>query len=76
LPKLPTATGQDLIRALVRAGFVRRRQAGSHVVLKHPERRLTVSVPAHAGRPLSRGLLHDLIKQAGLTTDEFAQLLK
>jgi len=53
-----------------------RRQVGSHVVLTHPERGRQVSVPVHAGRTLSRGILHGILKQTGLTVDELIRLLK
>jgi predicted RNA binding protein YcfA (HicA-like mRNA interferase family) len=75
LPKLPALTGQRTVRALQRAGFLWRRTTGSHVILVDPEGGHTVSVPLHAGRTLSRGIVHDIIRQAGMTAEEFARHL-
>ncbi|MFQ6133243.1 MAG: type II toxin-antitoxin system HicA family toxin [Armatimonadota bacterium] len=68
MSKLPQISGERAIRALVRAGWERARQRGSHVVLVKPGSIVTPSVPLH--NPIGRGLLHDLIKKAGLTTEE------
>ena len=76
MPKLPALTGQRMVRALERAGFVRRRTTGSHVILVDPNGKHTVSVPWHAGKTLSRGIVHDIIKQAGMDVEEFLRFLK
>jgi len=76
LPKLPTVTGAQAVRALEKAGFVVRRQRGSHVVLSHPVRRLRVSVSLHAGEDLPPGTLRSIIRSAGLSVEEFTRLLK
>jgi predicted RNA binding protein YcfA (HicA-like mRNA interferase family) len=47
---------------------------GSHVTLFKPHHPVVLTVPLH--RELGRGLLRDLIRKAGLTVDEFTQLLK
>ena len=74
--RLPSLKPRQVIRALERAGFVIARIRGSHHILVHRDdpRRMT-NVPAHAGRDLARGTLMDIIKQAGLTVDEFKALL-
>jgi len=59
---------------LKKAGFEERRQRGSHLFLWHPEREAVATVPmqrAHAARNLPRGTLKAIIRQAGLTEDEF-----
>ncbi len=58
----------------MRVGYERDRQRGSHIVLRHrdpPHRRLVV--PDH--RVIAKGTLRALIRDAGLTTDEFVSLL-
>jgi len=50
------------------------RQRGSHVSLKKQGVDHIITVPMHR-RELSRGLLADIVKDAGLTMDEFAELL-
>jgi predicted RNA binding protein YcfA (HicA-like mRNA interferase family) len=74
LSKLPGISGREVIRAFERVGYEQDRQRGSHVVLRHrdpPHRRLVV--PEH--RTVARGTLRALIREAGLTVDEFIALL-
>lgn len=72
---LPVVRPEPVIRALERAGFVVERVKGSHHALKHPDKpHLHVTVAFHK-RELPRGTLRAIIKQAGLTTDEFLELL-
>ena len=63
-----------VVKALKRAGFVKARQTGSHLILWHPETKRIVSVPIHA-RTLKKGLLSGIIKEANLTLEEFLKLL-
>ena len=76
MSRLPSLKAREVIRALERAGFVVVRIKGSHHILVHRDdpRRFT-NVPAHASRDLPRGTLTDIIKQAGLTIEEFRALL-
>jgi predicted RNA binding protein YcfA (HicA-like mRNA interferase family) len=74
--KLPRVTGHEVVRALERAGFVSDRQHGAHVILIHPQRRTRrVSVPVHAGKTVKLGTLKGILDDAGLSPEEFAQLL-
>jgi predicted RNA binding protein YcfA (HicA-like mRNA interferase family) len=59
-----------LVRALVRLGWTLDRQAGSHAVLTKPGRNAVV-VPMHKGKPLKEGTARGILKQAGLTEEEF-----
>jgi predicted RNA binding protein YcfA (HicA-like mRNA interferase family) len=72
--KLPSVTGQRAVRALERAGFVVVRVSGSHHRLVHADGRAT-TVPVHGSKALRTGTLHNILKQSGLTVDEFAALL-
>ena len=72
---LPAVLPEAVIRALERAGFVVERVKGSHHALKHPDKpHLHVTVAFHK-REVPRGTLRSIIRQAGLTTDEFLALL-
>ncbi|MGH8337335.1 MAG: type II toxin-antitoxin system HicA family toxin [Gammaproteobacteria bacterium] len=76
MTRLPSLGSTDVIRALQRGGFEVVRSSGSHHRLVHhtdPARATTV--PVHKGRDLSRSLLHAIIKQSGLTVEEFLQPL-
>jgi predicted RNA binding protein YcfA (HicA-like mRNA interferase family) len=67
-------TAREVIATLQRMGFIVRRQVGSHVRLIHPERpEAHVTVSVHAGRDLSQGNLASILRQAGVTREEFEQ---
>jgi len=72
--KLPVVSGPDAVTALRRIGYEVDHQTGSHLILRRttpPHRRLTV--PNH--RELAKGTLRAIIREAGLTVDEFTVLL-
>lgn len=74
--RLPALKPRDVIRALRKAGFFVARVSGGHYILKHEDRRPgEVVVPYHRGRDLKRGTLASIIKQAGLTIEQFRKLL-
>jgi predicted RNA binding protein YcfA (HicA-like mRNA interferase family) len=72
--QLPIVSGREVVKALQKIGYEKDRQKGSHIVLRqiaYPHRRLTV--PDH--REVAKGTLRSIIHQAGLTVEEFRQLL-
>jgi predicted RNA binding protein YcfA (HicA-like mRNA interferase family) len=74
--RLPAVSGRRAVRALEKAGFSVNRIAGSHHVLTYPDDPMrTVTVPVHAGRDLKPGTLRAIIRQAGLSVDQFTELL-
>jgi predicted RNA binding protein YcfA (HicA-like mRNA interferase family) len=73
--KLPRVDGQQLIRALERAGFEKVRQKGSHVHLRREADRRRVTVPVHQGKTLPPGTLKAILRDAGIEVDELRQLL-
>jgi len=75
MSKLPVPSARDVIKALNKAGFYVHHQKGSHVVLKrHGPPPNRVVVPYH--RELKKGMLRAIIRQAGLTVEEFVELLE
>ena len=72
--RIRALTAKQVIRALERAGFYERRQTGSHVILRKDGLPRPVPIPKHRG-DLPRKLLLEIIKEAGLTQDEFLELL-
>jgi len=73
--RLPALSFRKVIRALERAGFVIDHVTGSHYRLKHrsdPSR--TTVVPRHS-KDIKRPVLRSIIQQAGLTVDEFLDLI-
>ncbi|MGB9914682.1 MAG: type II toxin-antitoxin system HicA family toxin [Candidatus Bathyarchaeales archaeon] len=66
---------KKVIKALSKIGFKIVRKHGSHVVLKHSDGRITV-VPVHAGEEIGSGLLSKIIKDTGLSKEDFLKLLE
>lgn len=73
MTRLPVVSGVEFVRAVARIGFTLDRTEGSHMILIGPTGR-RITVPRH--RELGRGLLRALIRDAGLTRDEFLQLIR
>lgn len=74
MSKLPVVLGRQLCKILGKLDYFIDHQTGSHIILRlkdAPHRRLTV--PDH--RELARGTLRAIIRQAGLTIDEFKELV-
>jgi predicted RNA binding protein YcfA (HicA-like mRNA interferase family) len=72
--KLPTVSCREAVAAFQKIGYEVDHQSGSHVILRNrepPFRRLTV--PNH--KKIAKGTLRSLIREAGLTVDEFVALL-
>ena len=72
MSRLPMISGDDLVRALRKVGYEWDHTEGSHMILLNAASR-RLSVPRH--RELGRGILTKFIKQAGLTREEFLELL-
>lgn len=71
--KLPRISGQECVKALEKIGFYLRRQQGSHLILRRNEPLTQVVVPNHS--ELDKGTLRSIIRGAGLSVDDFIQLL-
>jgi predicted RNA binding protein YcfA (HicA-like mRNA interferase family) len=71
-PALPQVSGKETVKALEAAGFEHCSTKGSHAKLRHPDGRVVI-VPLH--RSLARGTLGSILRQAGLSSSEFARLL-
>jgi len=75
MPKLPVIKAPKLLRVLLKAGFVKHHQVGSHIQLKHPDGRRT-TIPFHPSKEIRRGTLRAIIDDLDITVDEFIKLLK
>ncbi|HJY62992.1 MAG TPA: type II toxin-antitoxin system HicA family toxin [Ignavibacteria bacterium] len=74
MTKLPVVSGKETIKALQKIGYQFDHQKGSHIILRqdsYPFRRLTI--PNH--KEISKGTIRSIIKQAGLSVDEFISLI-
>lgn len=74
--KLTVQNSRDVIKALKRAGFrqLARRGKGSHTFLFRENPPTGINVPL--ANPVRRGTLRAIIRQAGLSVEEFNRLLK
>ena len=71
MPSLPVVSGAEAVRALQNLGFVVARQRGSHIVLRKGPQGCVV--PNH--RELKTGTLSGLLKQGGVSVEEFIKAL-
>ena len=71
-PALPVVSGAQVAAALTKGGFERVSQRGSHVKLRRADGRIMI-VPLH--RELAIGTLRSVIRQSGLSVEEFLGLL-
>jgi len=67
MPEYPVLSGARIVRALERLGFEQVRQRGSHIVLRRSG--VGCVVPMH--REVKRGTLAGIVRQAGVTPEEF-----
>ncbi len=70
---LPRISGRFCVAALQRAGFEVLRQHGNHIVLKRNEPFVQLVIPDH--KELDTGTLRAIIRQSGLSVDEFLALI-
>lgn len=71
MPKLPSVSGQEIIRALERLGFTVASQRGSHVKLRRDGK--ICIVPAH--KEVKKGTLAGILRQAEISADELMKAL-
>ena len=74
MPRLPALHARDVVKVFARAGYQEQRQTGGHLILYSAARGQTLSVPNH--NPVKRGTLRALIRQAGITPEQFLDLLR
>ena len=70
--RLPDLSHQRVVRALSKAGFVVRRQ-GKHISMHNEERNVMAIIPRQ--NPVKRATLAQLLKDIGLSADEFTELV-
>ncbi|MEW6192770.1 MAG: type II toxin-antitoxin system HicA family toxin [Bacillota bacterium] len=63
MSKLPRVTGEEVVAALKRAGFILVRIRGSHHHLRKPGIKALVTVPVHPGGVLKPKLLRNILKR-------------
>jgi predicted RNA binding protein YcfA (HicA-like mRNA interferase family) len=74
MPRLPRVTAREALRAVEGDGWTIVRTTGSHTHLSHPKKPGIVTIAMHPGT-MPPGTLRSIIRQAGLTVDQFTDLL-
>jgi predicted RNA binding protein YcfA (HicA-like mRNA interferase family) len=65
-----------MLNVLKKDGWFEHHQRGSHLALRHPYKQGQVTIPMHAGKDIHPTTLKYILKQAGITEDDFIRLLK
>ena len=72
--RLPSLKAREVVRILEKAGFQRWGQKGSHLTMYRESDNRALTVPMHFSGAVPRGTLRAIIRQAGLTIEEFHSL--
>ncbi len=76
MTRLPQVTGERVVRALLRLGFVELRRSGGHAILRHAsDLRRRATVPIHGGRDVRPGTLRAILKGAGISIEDLERSL-
>lgn len=75
MPRTPRVTSDEVLRSLARDGWTIKRQSGSHTLLRHPSKPGRPNVPRHAGRIIAYKTLESILSEAGLSVEQFRELL-
>lgn len=73
MSRLSPISSRELIEILLKIGFKKIHQKGSHLRLIHGDGRKT-TVPVHSGENIGRGLLRKILRDANLSRSQFQQL--
>lgn len=71
MPKLPHISGAEAVRLFEKLGFIVKQQSGSHIVMRRGSSGCVI--PNH--KELKTGTLSGILRQAGVTPDEFIEVL-
>lgn len=75
MPKLPVIKARKLYKTLLKLGFTKHHQAGSHIQLKHLDGRRT-TIPYHPTHEIRPGTLKAILEDIDLSTEEFIKALR
>ncbi len=75
MPKLPVVKANQLYKILLKLGFSKYHQVGSHIQLKHPDGR-RITIPYHPSQEIRKGTLKSIIDDLDITVEEFIKAVK
>lgn len=73
MSKIPSFKPREVIKKFEKAGYTIDRQKGSHLILYNSSQQKRLTIPMHV-RDLPKGTLLAIVKQSGLTREEFLKL--
>jgi predicted RNA binding protein YcfA (HicA-like mRNA interferase family) len=76
MTKIPMLTARDVTRGLKKAEVLYRQARGSHEIWYNPDTKRRTTVPNHPGSDIPRGTLKAILKEAGLSLEEFLELME
>lgn len=74
MPKLPIISGKKLLKLLLKNGFVKIRQKGSHVFIESNDSSVGTVIPIHGNEDLSKGLLKSILNDLELSVIELLSI--
>ena len=75
-PHMPFVTGDQVERVAQEAGYLFDRKTGSHVVYFRDSDKRRIVIPIHAGKILKPKTLAAIVRDMGLTMDEFRVMIE
>ena len=75
MSRLQLINANTMEKLLLRLGFEKVRQRGSHAFYRHPDGR-TTTVPHHKARILVRPLIREILREIEITIDDYNNHLK
>ncbi len=75
MSKLKLINAKTMEKLLLRLGFEKVRQKGSHAFYRHPEGRVT-TVPHHKAKVLARPLIREILREIEITVEDYNNHLK
>ena len=75
MSKIPSVDAKTLEKVLLKIGFKKIRQKGSHVFYRHSDGRYT-TLPFHLSKDVPRILVRVVLKEIGLSVDDFNEILR
>ena len=74
MPKLKPEKPDAVVKKLRKLGFDGPYGGGKHVFMRHPQTRMKISVPIHKGRDIPVGTLGAILRQSGISVEEWSKL--
>lgn len=75
MPKLPVLKPKQVLKKFETFGFVIDRQSGSHLVLYNQKTKRRAVIPLHV-KDLPKGTLSAILRESGISRDEFLKCLR